>query len=488
MITKERIGYVSETEVISAWFAAKLIPDYVDTVTVENNAVVFVKNGETIATFNPTATSPLTVNINATNTLSTKHSISTNTTTALYGFSCKSAVAVRYIHGESTSYPFAGGFAFVKDNTGETVIVTSQNHDSIKNTELATAYAVRRDTNIGATAPKPYTFTARQSSATVMRPFQIYTHDGAIVYTPDAFLCETYQHADACKISANGTDYLSFGVWAFRDAETQTGGGASAEELEEIREEIRGVESELRESVADFGAQAQVHYANKENPHGVTAEQVGAPTGAQFDLLLQTVTELQTASTLTQLNIGDDLDTLQTAGIWYAVSGAVAATIINTPFASAAFRVEVKVITNNRPMQILYPNWDAGFFFVRNLTGSGWSSWYRIRGVNADQTIYGAAIPMGANLNDYTTVGDYYIGSTEIAASLTGTPSDGSTVTAHLEVKGLNNASNTRLIQIYTPNWATSAQLGLYYMRQLISSGWTNWFRYQGTAVTAEPE
>lgn len=192
--------------------------------------------------------------------------------------------------------------------------------------------------------------------------------------------------------------------------------------------------------------------------------------------------------TLRAIPEGDDLNNYQSTGIWYAVSAAVAATIINTPFTSAAFRVEVKVITTNRIMQILYPNWDLGFFFVRNLTGSGWSSWYRIRGVNADQTTYGAAIPLDANLNDYTAIGDYYIASTEIAASLTNTPNDGSTITAHLEVKGLNIANNTRLTQIYTPNWATSSETGRYYMRQLISSGWTSWYRYGGEAVVTEPE
>lgn len=228
---------------------------------------------------------------------------------------------------------------------------------------------------------------------------------------------------------------------------------------------------------------ALAHYLRRDNPHEVTAEQIGAPTTEQFDTLSLSVENVRKELTSAQLNNGDDLDTLQTAGVWFAVSGAVAATIINTPFTSGGFRVEVKIITTSRPMQFLYPNWNGGFFFVRNFTGSGWSAWYRIRGVNADQTIYGAAIPLDANLDDYKTVGDYYIGSTEIAASLTGTPNDGTTVTAHLEVKGLNVNTNTRLVQIYTPNWATSTQLGLYYMRQLISSGWTAWYKFEGVQV-----
>lgn len=228
---------------------------------------------------------------------------------------------------------------------------------------------------------------------------------------------------------------------------------------------------------------ALAHYLRRDNPHEVTAEQIGAPTTEQFNALSSSVGNIRKELTLTAIPNDDDLDNYQSTGVWYVVSSAAAATIKNTPFTDGAFRVEVKTITTGRLVQIIYPNTDKTRFYMRNLSGSGWSEWQRFNGASADATVYGAAIPLDANLDDYKTVGDYFIGSTEIAASLTGTPNDGSTVTAHLEVKGLNVNTNTRLVQIYTPNWATSTQLGLYYMRQLISSGWTAWYKFEGVQV-----
>lgn len=192
--------------------------------------------------------------------------------------------------------------------------------------------------------------------------------------------------------------------------------------------------------------------------------------------------------TLRAIPEGGDLNNYQSTGIWYAVTSAVAATIQNTPFTAGAFRLEVKTITSGRLVQIIYPNTDITRFYVRNLSGTGWSAWRRFNGVSAEASVYGSAIPINANLNDFTAIGEYYIGSTEIAVSLTNTPNDGASITAHLEVQGLNIANNTRLTQIYTPNWATSSEAGRYYMRQLISSGWTRWYRFGGEGVVAESE
>lgn len=88
-------------------------------------------------------------------------------------------------------------------------------------------------------------------------------------------------------------------------------------------------------------------------------------------------------TTPTKLADGTDLNDLPVRDAeYYSNSAAASATMINTPFTSASFRLEVKRIISNRIYQILYPNDDVGnCYYQRMLGASGWSSWYKFEGV-----------------------------------------------------------------------------------------------------------
>lgn len=105
----------------------------------------------------------------------------------------------------------------------------------------------------------------------------------------------------------------------------------------------------------------------------------------------------------------------------------------------------------------------------------------------ATRTGFGTAIPQNADLNDYTTIGEYYCATASIAASLANLPPLAKPANGHLTVKGLNSDSNVGLTQIWHCNFATANTKGIILIRDLGTNDvWTNWFAFNGTEIIPE--
>lgn len=84
----------------------------------------------------------------------------------------------------------------------------------------------------------------------------------------------------------------------------------------------------------------------------------------------------------TDLASGTDLNTLTAPGVFTSPTAAVTGTLVNSPTSAYGFRLEVKgTISNNRVIQILYPNATSGVFYTRTYTSSGWTKWFKFEGV-----------------------------------------------------------------------------------------------------------
>lgn len=100
------------------------------------------------------------------------------------------------------------------------------------------------------------------------------------------------------------------------------------------------------------------------------------------------------------------------------------------------------------------------------------------------RTGFGIEIPENANLNDYKTIGEYYCGTAARAATLINLPDVAKAANGRLLVKGLNSATNNRLIQIWYCNFSVNTTKGIVLMRQLATTDtWTNWFQFNGTEI-----
>ena len=58
-------------------------------------------------------------------------------------------------------------------------------------------------------------------------------------------------------------------------------------------------------------------------------------------------------------------------------------TFSNSPVTEKSFYLEVKQITSNRYLQILYVNESNSYFYMRTNYGGTWQSWYKYEGTAA---------------------------------------------------------------------------------------------------------
>lgn len=86
-------------------------------------------------------------------------------------------------------------------------------------------------------------------------------------------------------------------------------------------------------------------------------------------------------------------------------------------------------------------------------------------------SLKGTLISDGSNLNNYNDTGSYYTGSTASTGTITNKPS---ALTSAFNMLVLNKGgNNVQVIFDYG---------GKIYIRGKISSGWTNWYVFTGTA------
>ncbi len=91
--------------------------------------------------------------------------------------------------------------------------------------------------------------------------------------------------------------------------------------------------------------------------------------------------------------------------------------------------------------------------------------------------VNGTAIPSGANLNNYTTVGRYYIASSDIASSLSNKPSD---LSASSSMEVLNHGAGIN--QIIYQIGATTENI---YARAYRNSSWATWHKISSAEIAS---
>lgn len=148
----------------------------------------------------------------------------------------------------------------------------------------------------------------------------------------------------------------------------------------------------------------------------------------------------------------EDLNNYITAGTYRCISADITNTIAHVPFRDLAFKLIVmSLVTENRFIQLLFRN-QSSVLYYRYGTKSGnsiswniWSTFYSM-GENI-------LITTNTDLNDITTVGNYFCNSGADATTLINKPSDVST-SFKLTVEHLTNRAD-RLMQKIVTNEAT---------------------------------
>lgn len=236
-VTKEFIGICSDMDTLCEWLADKLIPDYADTVTVEdgsseNQRVITVeKDGNTLCKFTGNTTNYYEgvsvrgyFSSNVSVSVSLSDSRASSTASAITGYICKSAVVLEYKYTQTQANP-DGAIAFTKDTQGNTVIITpngsfcnATHYDmTASNSKCLKPYVFRFDESIVAAQSSFVISLAQNNDVTVLVPFFVRTTDGTAEYTPNAFYTTIFQYTPVGVLSLNDKEYLSFGSWLFAD-------------------------------------------------------------------------------------------------------------------------------------------------------------------------------------------------------------------------------------------------------------------------------
>lgn len=172
-----------------------------------------------------------------------------------------------------------------------------------------------------------------------------------------------------------------------------------------------------------------------------------------------------------------DLNTLKTPGVYFSPSSSVTQSLTNCPMSTYGFVLATQLITgtdNNYIRQTVYGRPET---YVRLMLGADeWSNWYTF---SDDATLFNRIIAIqtlnnGDNLDECEDIGTYASVSSD--NNYINAPGD-LTSTFRMNVTPFNTSSN-RMQIIYT-------SAGRYiYMRCKLSSGWTSWYKYTGTAVS----
>ena len=224
------------------------------------------------------------------------------------------------------------------------------------------------------------------------------------------------------------------------------------------------------------------HTGNTNNPHDVTAEQVGTYTKAQVDASLESLAGFGDA-----LASDADVNNIKTIGRYRVTSSAAAETITNIPtnVAGALLVLPSSTANNTRLVQIYIPNWattnQIGILYIRQLLSGGWGDWYKIG--DTTPTAIGSSAAGAINVTNVNDLpkrdAEYYTLTSTETARLTNIPS-GITGCVRIEVKFITGgAAAERCVQVL---YATG--VNGFFQREYGSSGWSAWYRFEGTVVS----
>ena len=184
----------------------------------------------------------------------------------------------------------------------------------------------------------------------------------------------------------------------------------------------------------------------------------------------------------TEIASGTDLNTLTTIGTYHSPSASVSASLLNCPISNRGFKLlilpqgysglsygaQLILVSEGGAVSSGYNS-----IYMRSYWGSsGWTAWSKIALASGNGSVYanGESIASGADLNNYTTPGNYYSADSTVSASLSNAPSVGAGF--RLEVK--TTISSTVLVQVayYALN-----PVQIYVLSLSVSEGWTSWER-----------
>lgn len=169
------------------------------------------------------------------------------------------------------------------------------------------------------------------------------------------------------------------------------------------------------------------------------------------------------------ISSGSDLNDYTTPGNYYVSTNAIASSLTNIPVSEGGRLTVMSISSTNALLQIYISV--SGVIYTRRKDLTGWYAWdYNADGINVKYED-AAAIPSGADLNDYTQPGNYYVRTTAIATSLANAPLylNGQAVNSGGRLLVMTLNSTNSILQIYTN------VKGEIFTRKKDASNWTYW-------------
>lgn len=211
------------------------------------------------------------------------------------------------------------------------------------------------------------------------------------------------------------------------------------------------------------------HTGATNNPHAVTAEQVGAYTKEYINGKIEHGVVVDN---------GTDFNTLTDVGIYRVTSNAAGESMVNIPTkcAGVLFTFSAYSIDSTRINQVWIPHYysldDTAYnVFIRQKASNGWYDWCKLGDTTPTK------LADGTDLNDLPTRdAEYFSNSAASSATMLNTPF--TTASFRLEVKRI---IASRVFQILYPNDNAG---NCYYQRALGASGWSSWYKFEGTVVS----
>ena len=200
----------------------------------------------------------------------------------------------------------------------------------------------------------------------------------------------------------------------------------------------------------------------------------------------------------TKIAQNTDLNTITGIGTYYCESNADAQTLSNCPIAFGFKMIVEQTTTSSYILQKIIRRVGSQWQRYTSDGGTTWNSWSAYNStddylplsggtVSGNLTVSGTLtasltgnadtasqlvstkIPANSDLNNYTTVGDYYTATDADASSLSNCPSS---ISFYMQVR----TAGARYLQIiYTYN--------AIYTRRRTTSNWSSWYKYTGTQV-----
>lgn len=224
------------------------------------------------------------------------------------------------------------------------------------------------------------------------------------------------------------------------------------------------------------------HTGATNNPHGVTAEQVGAYTTTQIDDTLEDLSGH--GATLAST---DNANNIKTIGRYRAGSTAIASAVPNlpVPVPGALIVLPTSSADNSRLMQLYIPNWattnQIGILYIRQLLSGGWGDWYKLG--DTTPSAIGSTSSGALNITDLNDLpkrdAEYYTLTGTETARITNKPSEITDGSIRVEVKFITGgAAAERCVQtLYVPSGE------YFYQRAYGSGGWGSWYKFEGVQV-----